>query len=316
MRIIFMGTAEFAVPSLSKLYGSSHEVLAVVTQVDKPKGRGYQLAPSPVKEKALSLGLPVFQPKKLKDPDFLETFKSLNPDLVAVAAYAKLIPPEILYFPAHGCINVHPSLIPDFRGPSPVESAIMAGRKETGITIFFMNEGYDTGDVILQKKVPLPDEYTGGILAEKLADAGAELLLDAIDMIEKGTPERTPQDLKAGSYTRMIKNEDCLIDWNLSPEDIHNKVRALNPKPSALTRFRGKILKVLETEPAVCGEIFPPGEIVDIMKNKGILIACKNGCLLLKLVQPEGKKLMKAWDFALGYKPDRGEKLSSCVYYR
>lgn len=310
MRVIFMGTAEFAVPSLSKLDSSSHEILAVVTQVDKPKGRGYKLAPSPVKEKALSLGIPILQPKKLKDPEFLENFKNLNPDLVAVAAYAKLIPPEILYFPRYGCINVHPSLIPDFRGPSPIESAIMAGRKETGVTIFYMNEGYDTGDVIIQRKVPIIDEDTGGTLTGKLSSAGAELLLEAVDMIEKGTAKRIPQDLNAGSYTKMIKNEDCLIDWNLSREVIHNKVRALSPKPSAITNFRGKILKVLETEPADGGGSFPPGGIVDIIKNKGILIACKNGCLLLKSVQPEGKKLMKAWDFALGYKPLRGEKLS------
>lgn len=310
MKIIFMGTAEFAVPSLSKLHSSSHEILAVVTQVDKPKGRGYKLAPSPVKEKSLSLGIPILQPGKLKNPEFLENFKSLDPDLVAVAAYAKLIPPEILYFPRYGCINVHPSLIPDFRGPSPIESAIMAGRKETGVTIFHMNEGYDTGDVIIQKIVPIIDEDTGGTLTGKLSGAGAELLLEAVDMIEKGTAKRIPQDLKAGSYTKMIKNEDCLIDWNLSREVIHNKVRALSPKPSAITNFRGKILKVLETEPADGGGSFPPGEIVDIIKNKGILIACKNECLLLKSVQPEGKRLMKAWDFALGYKPLRGEKLS------
>lgn len=309
MKILFMGTDRFAVPSLLALFQAGHTVLAAVTQPDRPRGRGQKLLPTPLKEASLSLGIPVLSPLKLKDGDFLEKIKALDPELIVVVAYARLIPRTILDLPPLGCINVHPSLLPRFRGATPVESAILAGEKETGISIFLMDEGYDTGELILHKSFPIGEVETGGELRERLAGASAPLLLSAVRMLEEAKAIRTPQDRSAGEYTRPLKKEDEKIIWTEPAERIFNRIRALNPRPGACTSFNGKNLKILRSRIESRERMDAPGEILSLVRGEGPEIATGEGSILLLEVQPEGKKPMRGWDFAVGYRPQVGDKL-------
>ncbi|MFH0803134.1 MAG: methionyl-tRNA formyltransferase [bacterium] len=308
MKILFMGTDRFAVPSLLALVQAGHTVPAAVTQPDRPRGRGQKLLPTPLKEAALSLGIQVLSPLKLKDGDFLEKLKELSPDLIVVSAYARLIPGTILNLPPLGCINVHPSLLPRFRGATPIESAILAGEKETGISIFLMDEGYDTGDLILKKSFPIGEVETGGELRERLAGASAPLLLSAVRMLEEAKAVRTPQDRSAGEYTRPFKKEDEKIIWTEPAEKIFNRIRALNPRPGACTSFKGKNLKVLRSRIGSSERMDAPGEIISLVRGEGPEIACGRSSIILLEVQPEGKKPMLGWDFTVGHRPVIGDK--------
>lgn len=302
MRVLYMGTPQFAVPSLKKL-AEHFEVIGVVTQPDKPKGRGHKLTPPEVKEAALELGIPVFQPIKIRQPEFLQTISDLKPDIIMVAAYARLIPKALLELPRLGCINLHPSLLPRHRGAIPVPAAIMAGDKVTGISTFIMEEGYDTGPLLLQREVPiLPDESGSGLL-DRLSLIGADMMVETALGLENGTLVPKPQEGEA-NYTKPFSREDLIIDWKRSAEEVANFVRALYSEPEAGTSACGQTLKIGAAP--VCGEFAAeaasakPGEVVGSIKGKGFVVATGNGAVVLRLVKPAGKGWMDGAAFAAG----------------
>ena len=309
LRLIFMGTPRFAVPILEALLQSEDEVLAVVTQPDKPAGRGKKLTPPPVKQLAQRHGLLVFQPEKIKEPSFLEELKALHPDVIVVAAYGKILPKEVLEIPKFGCINVHASLLPKFRGAAPINWAIISGEKETGVTIMQMDEGMDTGDILLQEKIDIAPEETAGTLHDKLSLLGARLIVEALKLLKEGrlAPRKQPEE--GVSYAPVLKKEDGFLDFSRSAEELSRLIRGLDPWPTAYTRFRGKLLKLFR--PKVLDQVSsaPPGTIVDL--KEGLIIATGKGLLKIEEVQPEGKRRMKAEDFIRGWRPEVGEKLPS-----
>lgn len=308
-RLVFMGTPAFAVPILRALIHSEDNVVAVVTQPDKPAGRGKKLSPPPVKVLAQKHGIPVLQPEKIKDPAFIEKLKDLAPDLIVVAAYGKILPKEILEIPPHGCLNVHASLLPKFRGAAPINWAIISGEKETGITIMLMDEGMDTGDILLQEAIPIGPEETAGELHDCLAELGARLVVEAIRGLKEGriAPRKQPEE--GVSYAPLLRKEDGLLDFSRPAHELAALIRGLDPWPSAYTYFRGKLLKLFRPQ-VISGETSAaPGEIVSL--EDGLTIATGDGLLQVKEVQPEGKKRMSAAEFVRGYRPQIGEKLPS-----
>lgn len=251
MRIVFMGTPGFAVPSLDMLAREGHDISAVVTQPDKPKGRGNRVCCPPVKEYAEKLGMQVLQPEKVKNNDeFISILRELSPDAIVVVAYGKILPREILDIPAKGCINVHASLLPKYRGAAPVNWAIINGESMTGITTMLIDEGMDTGNILLKKEMEIPGDMTAGELGDKLAVLGAEVLKETLEMIEAGTIEKTPQREDEASYAPSIKKETGLIDWGRASRDVHNLVRGTNPWPGAYTFYDGKRVKIWKTRTA------------------------------------------------------------------
>jgi methionyl-tRNA formyltransferase len=309
MNILFMGTDKFAVPTLIKI-AEKHNIVAVVTQPDKPRGRGKKVSPTPVKEAAEKLGIPILQPKSLKSNSFREELGQYGFELVLAIAYGKLIPPDFIEKPPLGCICLHPSKLPEYRGCSPIESAILDGKTVTGISVFFIASDFDTGDVIYQEDQDIIPGETGGELRDRLSLLSPEAVLNALDNLEKGEYERIPQSGQDVCYAAKIEKEDALIDWNQTAEHIYNRVRAYNPKPGAYTYFRGESFKVLKSEPIAekpddAGAI--PGTIVEILKNRGIRVACVDSSLILLEVQPPGKNSMSAWAFTLGSHPKENE---------
>ena len=306
MKIVFMGTPDFAVP-LRALTEAGYEVAAVVTQPDKPKGRGKTLLPTPVKEEALMHEIPVYQPQKVKNnPEFMDTLKEIAPDIIIVAAFGQLIPKEILELPKFGCINIHASLLPKYRGAAPIQQAVIDGEKESGVTIMQMAEGLDTGDMISKIVIPLSQEETGGSLFGKLAQAGAELLIKTLPSIEQGTAEYEKQPEESPTpYAAMITKQMGLMDFNRQACELERLVRGLNPWPSAYTFINGKTLKVwkckvsMEETEAVPGTVF-------LTDKEGIHVACGQGVLILTEVQLEGKKRMEAEAFLRGYHIENG----------
>ena len=309
-RVIFMGTPDFAVPALKALAASGVTIPAVVTQPDKPKGRKGEPAPSPVKEEALRLSLPVLQPVKCREEAFIEEMRALSPDLIVVAAYGQIIPRSLLELPLRGCVNLRASLRPASRGASPIQHAILDGLEETGVTLMQMGEGLDTGDILRVVKVPIEAEDTGGSLFDKLAEAGAELLSASLEDLLSGNVNPTPQPKESTTpYARMITKEMGELHFDEEPMKLHNQVRALSPWPSAYTRVRGKLLKVWKSVPVTDLSIeSTPGTVLDTGKN-GILVSCRGGGLLLTEVQIEGKKRMKSEDFLRGFDLEKGEVL-------
>ncbi|MBQ7502084.1 methionyl-tRNA formyltransferase [bacterium] len=311
MRVLYMGTPQFAVPALEQL-NEHFEVIGVVTQPDKPKGRGRRVCASPVKLKAQELGLPVYQPLKVRDPEFCAAVKELKPDIILVAAYAKLIPKEILELPKYGCINLHPSLLPRHRGAIPVQAAIMAGDKVTGVTSFVMEEGYDTGPLLMQEKTEIKPEETGSELLERLSHLGAELLIKTAVSLEKGELKPVPQTGEF-NYTKPLKGEDLLIDWHKSAEAAADFVRALYSEPESGTFHKEQVIKVGKLE--VCGDFSPevheyaPGQIVGRLKGKGYVAACGSGFAVLRLVKPAGKGWMDGAAFMAGRRLQIGDIL-------
>ena len=306
MRVVFMGTPNFAVGTLEALLEAGHEVAAVVTQPDKPKGRGKTLMPTPVKEAALARMIPVLQPKKVREPEFVETLRKIGPDVIVVAAFGQIISKEILEMPRYGCINVHASLLPAYRGAAPIQWAVINGDKESGVTIMRMNEGLDTGDMIDKVVVPLDENETGGSLFDKLSAAGAKLCAEVLEKLENGTAvfEKQPE-LSTTDYAAMNDKKMGKINWERPAKEIEQLIRGLNPWPSACTFMKGKRLKLWTASVVYEEREAVPGEIVEIGKE-GILVKTGEGLLLIRELQLEGKKRMDTAAFLRGYTVDKG----------
>ena len=301
MKILFMGTPEFAVPSLNALLGAGHTVCGVFTQPDKPKNRGMKLLPSPVKVCALSHEIPVFQPAKMRDGEALGYLRELDPDLIVVAAYGKILPSEILDYPARGCINVHSSLLPKYRGAAPINWAILNGETVTGVTIMHMAPALDAGDIISQASTPIGADETAPMLTARLAELGAELLVSAVEAIGAGTAARTPQDEAGSTYAPMLSRELSPMDWNKPARTLHDQVRGLLPWPAAVAEFGGIRCKVFSTDIPLQTTDAAPGTILEAGK-RGIDIACGGGTVLhIDELQADGGKRMKAADYLRGH---------------
>ena len=308
-----MGTPEFAAFCLKALLESRHQVLGVVTQLDRPRGRGKKLAFSPVKELALKQGLPVLQPFNLADPAFLGILKRWEPQAIAVVAFGRLLPPAVLSLPPYGCINVHASLLPRYRGAAPIQRAIMNGEKETGVTTMYMVEKLDAGDIILQEKVSIPPEMTAGELEQELAARGARLLVRTLDLIESGQAPRIPQNEELATYAPPLRPEEERINWEEEAAKIVDHVRGLSPLPGAYTLRGGERLKVYrarvwegEKEDLPKGR---PGQVTAVFPREGFLVRAGEGEVLILEVQPPGKRIMSAVEYLRGYHLQVGEYL-------
>ncbi len=308
-RVIFMGTPEFAVPALRALL-ETEEVVAVVTQPDRPRGRGRRLRPSPVKEVALSAGLPVLEPERLKDPQFLSALKAFFPDLIVVAAYGKILPREVLELPRLGCWNIHASLLPAYRGADPIRWAILRGERRTGITIMQMDEGLDTGPILLQKETEIGEEETGGELYARLSVLGAEALLETLSLHKEGRLRPRPQPEEGASYAPPLKKEDARLDFSHSAGELSLRIRAFDPRPGAFTFLEGKVFKLFR--PGVLSEnpSDPPGTILEVREGR-LFVACGQGVLSVSEVQLEGKRRIPVAEFLKGHRLLPGTRLGS-----
>ncbi len=307
-RCLFFGTPEFVLPVLEFLQGSE-ELLGVVTQPDKPKGRGLEPAPSPVKKWAITQGLKVFEPLRLKDPEFLKALQGLSPELIVVFAYGKILPREILEIPPEGCWNIHLSLLPRYRGASPVQWALLNGERETGVTVMLMDEGMDTGPILLQKAIEIAEEDSTPTLLKKLSSLSVEALHEALSLWKKGVLKPRPQPDTGISYAPLIKKEDGYFTFEEPAVMILRKLRAFCPWPGVYTRYQGRILKIHSAKSYSLQERVNPGEILKI-SPEGILVATPEGALLLEEVQLEGKKRVSAYEFAQGQRLKKGDLLS------
>lgn len=314
LKILFMGTPDFAATILEEIQ-KVYPVMGVVTQPDKPKGRGKEVSFSPVKELAVKYELPVYQPVKAKEPEFLEQLKELSPDVIVVAAFGQILPKALLDIPKFGCINVHASLLPKYRGAAPIQYSVIDGEKETGITIMYMDVGIDTGDIILQDTVPIAPEETGGSLFDKMAVQGAASIIKALRQIEAGEVTRTPQDNEKATYVKMISKEMGKLDFTKSAKQLERLIRGLNPWPSAYTFLDGKSLKLWQAsaEPVTDDQElmfrdYEPGMIAQVREN-ALVIMTGDGLLVVKELQLEGKKRMPADSFLRGFSITPGTKL-------
>lgn len=313
LRAVFLGTPEFAVPSLRALLNVA-EVAAAVTQPDRPKGRGRQVASPPVAVVARERGLTVLQPGKLKGPEILRVLSDLSPDVIVTVAYGKIIPKEILDLPPLGCINVHPSLLPKYRGASPIQHAIMDGETEAGVTIMFQSEALDAGDMILQRRVPIRADDTADTLEHTLAEEGAKALVEALGLIAQGNAPRSPQDPALATYVGKLAKEDGRIDWARSASELGRFVRAMDPWPSAYTWHRGRLLKIWNGVPVSASPWTPetpsaPGIVVEVRRGDGFVVATGDGWLLIREVQPEGRRRMTGDEYTRGTRMEVGERL-------
>ena len=309
LRTVFMGTPQFAVPSLAAL-AESVDVTLVLCNPDRPAGRGRSMASPPVKEEAMRRGIPVFQPEKARYPDAVARIAAEAPDLIFVAAYGHILPKSILDIPRIGCINVHASLLPKYRGAAPINWAVARGESVTGITIMRMDEGMDTGPMLHVREIPIGEEDTAETMFSKLSILGAEALREALRKLREGTLEETPQDAALATYAPLLKKEHGRIDWSRPAGEVRNLVRGMTPWPSAFAVHAGKTLKVLSS--AVAGESGAAGEAGEVVAlgRDGIAVACGEGILRLRVVQPEGGKAMDAWAYAQGRRVATGERLS------
>lgn len=311
MKIVFMGTPDFSVPSLLALIKAGHEVAGVVTQPDKPKGRGKEMQMTPVKAAALEHDIPVFQPERVKNnSEFFEKMKEIAPDAIVVIAFGQILPREILELPKYGCINIHASLLPKYRGAAPIQWVIIDGEKETGITTMYMEEGLDTGDMLLKTVIPIEKEETGGSLHDKLSEAGGPLILETLKGLEEGVLERTPQRGES-CYAKILTKSLGDIDWSMDAEAIERLIRGLSPWPSAYSHLGNKTVKIWKA--AVLpeeeeGERKEPGTIVSIAKDS-FSVQTGKGLLAVKELQLEGKKRMDTAAFLRGYSISEGEVL-------
>ncbi|MDG5470239.1 methionyl-tRNA formyltransferase [Jeotgalibacillus sp. ET6] len=300
MKVIFMGTPDFSVPILEQLIEDKMDVIAVVTQPDRPSGRKKILTPPPVKVEALSRNIPVIQPEKLKGSEELQRIISLEPDIIVTAAFGQLLPPELLTAPKLGCINVHASLLPELRGGAPIHHAIMQGKKETGITIMYMAEKLDAGDIISQVKVEITEQDDVATLHDKLSKAGADLLSRTLPLIAEQSAERIEQNHEEATFAWNIKREEEQIDWSRSQTEIYNQIRGLYPWPVAYTLYRDKTMKILKAEKIEIKHDEDPGVILDKTSNGPIISTGDGAALLITELQPFGKKKMRAADFLRG----------------
>lgn len=333
LRIVFMGTPEFAVPPLQALVQSGHQVLLVVTQPDRPSGRGLRSHPSPVKEEAEKLGVPLFQPGRLKESESIALLREVSPDLVVTAAFAQWVPREILSLPRHGCVNIHPSLLPRYRGPSPIERAILSGDSVTGVTLYLMDEGWDTGDILAQESLPIDPEETGGSLHRKLADLGAAMIPALLERMERGPLVGRPQDNRAATHAPPIREEEALISWSGDALFLERQVRAFNPRPCAYAWLQGRRIRILRAlavpvpsgdaggaAPAEASESLAgakqgitraaaggkAGTILSADRKRGLIVATARGALRILELQPQGRKPMRAADFLNGHPLEEG----------
>ena len=311
MRIVFMGTPDFAVGSLQALCESGkHEILAVVTQPDRPKGRGNKLLQTPVKEYALAQGLTVYQPQKVKTPEFVELLHELQPELIVVAAFGQFLSKEILELPKYGCINVHASLLPKYRGAAPIQYAIIKGEKESGVTIMQMDIGMDTGAMLDKVVVPIAENTTMGELHDALREQGAALLLEVIDKIAAGTAVAEPQDNEQATYATLLDRSMEHIDWSKTAQEVHNLIRGFNPAPSTFTKLpNGKSLKIWGSKMTDKSSAAAAGTIIETGKHS-FFVACGEGVLEITEVQPESKKRMPAQVFLNGRGVQEGDLLA------
>lgn len=310
MNIVFMGTPDFSVPCLKSIIKAGHNVLGVFTQPDKPKNRGHKMQMTPVKECALENGIEVFQPVSLRKGEdgekSLEILKSLNPDCIVVVAYGQILPKAILDIPKHGCVNVHASLLPRYRGAAPIQRCIMNGEKLTGVTTMYMAEGLDTGDMILKEEVNITDDMTASQLHDILSETGARLIAETLDRIEKGNAPRTPQTDENTCYASMIQKEDCRIDFSKSADTVYNQIRGLSSSPCAFTFLEGKRLKVYFGEKLDISSDKSAGTVISA---EGLCVVCGEGALRLTDIMLEGGKRMKDSDFLRGRKIKEGTVL-------
>ena len=322
MKIVFMGTPDFAVPTLEALYQSRHEVAAVVTQPDKPKGRGKAMAMPPVKEKALEYGIPVYQPVRVrKDEAFFEELTKIQPDVIVVIAFGQILPERILNLPKYGCINVHASLLPKYRGAAPIQWAVIDGCEYSGVTTMQMNEGLDTGDILLTEKVKLDPKETGGSLFDRLSDVGAQLLVKTLEEAKAGTLKPQKQNEEEASYVKMIKKSFGELDFSKEADALERLIRGLNPWPSAFTHLNGKMLKIWDADVYTKEQAeaeFPeystdfkgaePGQIAAVLPHT-FFIGCGKDLLKVNEVQAEGKKRMTSDAFLRGSRLEKGMEL-------
>ena len=321
MNIVFMGTPDFAVAALKAIIGAGHRVVAVVTQPDKPKGRGKEVQMTPVKECAIAHGIPVFQPVKVKDAEAVEILRGYEADVFVVAAFGQILSEEILTMPKYGCVNIHASLLPKYRGSAPIQWAIINGEKTTGVTIMQMDKGIDTGDMLMKTEVEIAPEETGDSLHDKLAQAGARLIVEALPRIEKGDITPVKQNDEESCYARMLQKSMGRIDWRQGAENLDRLTRGLISWPGAFTVYRGKTLKIWEEEAVAPEELqnkdvlahtgdegIEPGTVVRVEKD-AFYVQTGEGVLKILSVQPEGKKRMAVKDFLLGYQIKAGDKL-------
>lgn len=315
MRIVFMGTPDFAVPCLEALVAAGHEIAGVVTQPDRPKGRGHKLTPPPVKVLAEAKGLPVNQPERIKHPDFVGTLKELAPEMIVVVAFGQLLSKEILTLPKYGCVNVHASLLPGYRGAAPIHWAVINGETETGVTIMYMDEGLDTGDMILRESIPIEAGDTTGTVHDKLSAMGARLLVEAVAQIAAGTARRVPQDHAKSTYAPILTKEVELIHWEKNAAEVRNLIRGLNPWPGAFTYYGGQVLKIWSAEEweegtvsVAAGRVAAsnqpenrPGQVTAVLPKSGFVVLTGHGRLLVTEVQLQGSRRMPAADFVHGH---------------
>lgn len=301
MRVLFMGTPDFAVPSLRALLDGNYQVAGVVTRPDRPKGRGGKTLPPPVKKVALAHGLPVYQPGGMKE--IIDSWPELSSNVVVVVAFGRLLPVQFLHLPVYGCINVHASLLPRYRGAAPVHRAVMNGEKETGITTMFMDEGLDTGDMILQRAIPIGEDDNVGMIHDRLAGLGAQVLVETLKLVEAGRAPRVPQDDRQATYALPLKKEDELINWGRPARAIYNHIRGMDPWPGAATFWEGKFLKiwraeiVLESrdrEPAI------PGRVLSANQRSGIVVQTGQGRIRVTELQVQGARRVTAAAFLRG----------------
>ncbi len=310
MKILFMGTPDFALFSLKALASTEHDIVGVITQPDKPRGRGYTLTPPPVKVFALEAGFPIYQPETLRSEEFASLLLELSPDVIVVVAYGKILPKNVLDFPKYGCINVHGSILPEYRGAAPMQRAIIDGKSQTGITTMYMADGIDTGDMLLKDYVDITDTDNFETIHDKLGECGAALIVKTLEGVEAGTIERKPQDSSLATYAAKINKEDCVLDFSKDARTLHNLIRGVSPFPLAFTHTPdGKLLKITSAEVfKENGNYGKAGEVIGL--DAGILVACKNGALNITGVLPEGKPRMKASDFVRGRKINVGDILA------
>lgn len=305
MRIVFMGTPDFAVPTLRALC-EKHQVVAVVSQPDKPKGRGKRLQPTPVKMAAMEYNLPVYQPEKIRDEEFIKTLRSFNADIFIVVAYGQILPEEILNIPPMGCVNVHGSLLPKYRGAAPIQMAIVNGEEKTGVTIMYMEKGLDSGDMILKKEMPIEKTDTYGTLHDKMCVVGAEALIEALELMEQGKVNAVKQDDRFSTYAARIEKGNAQIVWKRPSYQVVNTIRGFNPVPGAFSFYKEEMVKIWNGV-EVQGYTGEPGEIVDVDLKKGIVVKTGDSAVLITELQVKGGKKMPATDYLRGHTIEKGE---------
>lgn len=310
MKVLFMGTPDFAVPVLEALV-EKHNVTAVISQPDKPKGRGKKMKPTPVKEAAEKYGIPVYQPEKIKDEKFVELLKGIDADIFVVVAYGQILSQEILDIPKYGCINVHGSLLPKYRGAAPIQWSVINGEKETGVTIMYMVKALDSGDMILKRKMEITDDDTYETLHNRMSYVGADALIEAIELIEKGDVNAEKQEDSLATTAPMIKKDMGKIHWSRNSEEIRNKIRGFNPVPGAYTEYEGEILKIFKADIVEGYEKGEAGEILSVDKKKGFIVKTGNGALLIREVQAKGGKKMNCADYLRGHSVEEGKILGA-----